>query len=50
MELIMSLIIVFFFVLLNEVRVAFVGRDNRMSEFFMLLSSIVAGVFLGIVA
>lgn len=50
MELVSALIIVFFFVILNELRVAFVGKDNLISEIFILTSSIIAGVFFAALA
>lgn len=50
MELFSALFVVFFFVILNEVRVAFVGERNNFSEGFMAFSSIIAGVLFSIVA
>ncbi len=46
MELIVSLMMVFFFVILNEVRVAFLGNDHSTSEALMLGSSGVFGYLL----
>ena len=43
MELIFALTIVFFFVALNQVRVALVGSKDQSSEMYMALSSIVFG-------
>ena len=50
MELIAGLFIVMFFVILNEVRVAFTGEDNPFSELLIVLSSLVAGFLFSLVA
>lgn len=50
MELLFSLFVVFFFVILNEVRVAFVGKDNSFSEIFIGVSTVIAGILFSIVA
>lgn len=49
MELLSALLIVFFFVFLNEVRVGMLGKENTISEVFIMLSSIVAGFLFSIV-
>ncbi len=49
MELIAALIIVLFFVFLNEVRVALTGKDNTTSEVFIMISSIVAAFLFSMV-
>lgn len=43
MELLFALLIVAFFVVMNNVRVALTGADNQTSEVFMGFSSIVFG-------
>jgi len=48
MELIFALLIVFFFVILNKVRVALVGAHDESSEIFIGLSSILFGFLFAI--
>jgi len=49
MELIFALLIVSFFIMLNNIRVALTGSDNEFSEIFIGLSSIVFGFLFAIV-
>lgn len=50
MELIICLFIVMFFVMLNEVRVAFTGENNEASELLISISTLVAGFLFSIVS
>jgi hypothetical protein len=43
MELLFALIIVAFFIMLNQVRIALVGEENTASEILMGLSTILFG-------
>lgn len=43
MELIFALLIVAFFIVLNNMRIALVGSDNESSEVFIGLSSVLFG-------
>ncbi len=43
MELIFALLIIVFFVTLNQVRIGLLGDENKTSEFFMILSTLVFG-------
>lgn len=49
MELFAAIVIVMFFVFLNEIRVALLGKDNTTSEVFILLSSLVAAFLFSMV-
>jgi hypothetical protein len=50
MELVVSLFIVSFFVLLNEIRVGLLGEDNKTSELLIAASTIIAGFLFSLVA
>jgi hypothetical protein len=49
MELIFAILLVVFFVGLNQVRIGLLGSDNRFSEFFIILSTIVFGFIFSLV-
>jgi len=50
MELIVALFIVLFFVGLNEVRVALLGKEDTSSEVFIAFSTLVVGFLFSLVA
>ena len=43
MELVFAILIVLFFIVLNQIRVGILGEDNKFSEIFIVLSSILFG-------
>jgi hypothetical protein len=43
MELLFALLMVGFFVTLNQVRIGLLGSDNKFSEIFIILSTLVFG-------
>jgi hypothetical protein len=49
MELLFALLIVGFFVALNQVRIGLLGEENKFSEIFIILSTLVFGFVYSII-